>query len=352
MLPGNEVAGDGELEPRRAPPAFPSGRPRFSKDEAACATAAAAVGGHSAGDASAGLLAWIRRALDRMVQIGLFGALPVDIRKRVRLCNVLALWGTAIMGPGSPSSCCSARRATAAEIASLVGFLAVLSLNAARAHRAARLLLIAIANGCVLAGALLFDEKAGGTLPFFALAALPLLLFGPNERRMMVAGWPSRSSCSSPVKPGRPTGCSGSGRCRRPPGGSPPTSSRRSPAGYGAANAEGSRKKLPRSSVITFPSFSRACNNRRTHTCWPDNQRRWSTCRRCSRCPTDQYWQVNSRPMAYRWAPSARIASQGRSTSCRTGDSRAHSTERGSGRGRFHWRNSTLPLEANPPVRL
>ena len=74
------------------------------------------------------------------------------------------------------------------EIASLVGFLAVLSLNAARAHRAARLLLIGIANGCVLAGALLFDEKAGGTLPFFALAALPLLLFGPNERRMMVAG--------------------------------------------------------------------------------------------------------------------------------------------------------------------
>ena len=141
------------------------------------------------GDASAGLLAWIRRALDRMVQIGLFGALPVDIRKRVRLCNVLALWGTAIMGPWvAVELLFGEARDLPSEIASLVGFLAVLSLNAARAHRAARLLLIAIANGCVLAGALLFDEKAGGTLPFFALAALPLLLFGPNERRMVVAG--------------------------------------------------------------------------------------------------------------------------------------------------------------------
>jgi len=141
------------------------------------------------GDASAGLLAWIRRALDRMVQIGLFGALPVDIRKRVRLCNVLALWGTAIMGPWVAVELLFGEvRDLPSEIASLVGFLAVLSLNAARAHRAARLLLIAIANGCVLAGALLFDKKAGGTLPFFALAALPLLLFGPNERRMVVAG--------------------------------------------------------------------------------------------------------------------------------------------------------------------
>jgi len=135
------------------------------------------------------LVASLRRAVERALQIGLQGPLSVDIRKRIRLCNLLALWGTAIMVPWTAVELAFGEaRDLPSELASLVGFLAVLSLNAARAYRAARFLLIAIANGCVLAGALLFDPKAGGTLPFFALVALPLLLFGPTERRMLVLG--------------------------------------------------------------------------------------------------------------------------------------------------------------------
>ena len=74
------------------------------------------------------------------------------------------------------------------EAGFLASFLAVLVLNAAHASRAARIVLIATANGCVLAGALPFDASAGGTLPFLTLAALPLLLFGPQERRMLILG--------------------------------------------------------------------------------------------------------------------------------------------------------------------
>jgi PAS domain S-box-containing protein len=40
----------------------------------------------------------------------------------------------------------------------------------------------------VFVGALIFETGAGGTLPFFALVALPLLLFGPSEMVMMGLG--------------------------------------------------------------------------------------------------------------------------------------------------------------------
>ena len=64
----------------------------------------------------------------------------------------------------------------------------VLALNASGAHRAGRLLLIINANVCVFAGALLFTEPSGGILPFFAMAAIPLLLFGPDEWLLATLG--------------------------------------------------------------------------------------------------------------------------------------------------------------------
>ena len=67
------------------------------------------------------------------------------------------------------------------ELGFLAGFVGVLALNAIGAHRAGRLLLIINANVCVFAGALLFTEPSGGILPFFAMAAVALLLFGPDE---------------------------------------------------------------------------------------------------------------------------------------------------------------------------
>jgi PAS domain S-box-containing protein len=74
------------------------------------------------------------------------------------------------------------------EVPFLASFLTVLALNAERAHRAARLLMVVSANACVFVGALMFEKSAGGTLPFFALVALPLLLFGPKDRLMLAVG--------------------------------------------------------------------------------------------------------------------------------------------------------------------
>jgi PAS domain S-box-containing protein len=127
--------------------------------------------------------------MERGLQIGVSCSLPIDVQKRIRLCNLLALWGTAIMAPWFVVELLFGdTRNYPSEVGSLVGFAAVLILNASRAHRFARLLLIGIANACVLAGALLYERSAGGTLPFFALVALPLLLFGPRDRLMVFLG--------------------------------------------------------------------------------------------------------------------------------------------------------------------
>jgi PAS domain S-box-containing protein len=74
------------------------------------------------------------------------------------------------------------------ELGFTATFLAVLVLNGSGAHRAARLLLVVNANVCVFAGALLFTEPAGGVLPFFGLAAIALLLFGPSEWLLATLG--------------------------------------------------------------------------------------------------------------------------------------------------------------------
>jgi PAS domain S-box-containing protein len=110
-------------------------------------------------------------------------------RRRVRLCKILALCAIAIMGPwlvvefltGQP-------RNVVLEGGFLASFVGVLVLETVGAHRLACLLLIVAANACVLAGAVLFDPHSGGTLPFFALVGLPLLLFGQTEKVMLAVG--------------------------------------------------------------------------------------------------------------------------------------------------------------------
>jgi PAS domain S-box-containing protein len=115
--------------------------------------------------------------------------LPVDLIKRLRLCNTLALLGSAIMLPWLAFELlCGETANLPYEVTFLASFVAVLALNAVRAHRAARLLLVVVANACVLSGALMFQRTSGGTLPFFALVGLPLMLFGPTDRLMLFAG--------------------------------------------------------------------------------------------------------------------------------------------------------------------
>src|SRR4029453_15193918 len=67
------------------------------------------------------------------------------------------------------------------ELAFTAVFLTVLVLNLSGAHRAARLLLVVNANVCVFGGGLLFTDFSGGIFPFLGLAAIALLLFGPED---------------------------------------------------------------------------------------------------------------------------------------------------------------------------
>ena len=130
-------------------------------------------------------LAVVRRAFDCVLRIGVRKGLPVNAIKRIRLCNVLALGGAVIMGLwAAVEGAAGTRDSVVWELGFVAAFLAVLGLSATGAHRLARLLLLLTANACVFAGALLFTEASGGFLPFFAMAALPLILFRPGE-------WPS-----------------------------------------------------------------------------------------------------------------------------------------------------------------
>jgi signal transduction histidine kinase len=130
-------------------------------------------------------VAAVRRVYDALLSIGVRRGLPVNAVKRIRLCNVVALGGSVIMGLWAAAEAVAGTRDSVAwELGFSAAFLAVLAVSALGAHRLARLLLLLTANACVFAGALLFTEPSGGFLPFFAMAALPLILFRPGE-------WPS-----------------------------------------------------------------------------------------------------------------------------------------------------------------
>jgi PAS domain S-box-containing protein len=139
---------------------------------------------------SAGLGRWsrLRQAVRGLIQQGVSPVQSIDVNKRIRLCNGLALLGAAIMGFWVPIEAAFGDPGNITfEGVFLLGFALVPVIAGRGHHRAARLGLLAVANACVTAGALLFSD-AGGNLPFFALAALPLLLFGPDEWRMIAAG--------------------------------------------------------------------------------------------------------------------------------------------------------------------
>ena len=142
-------------------------------------------------------LAQLRDVVERALRIGVPGRLALDGQKRVRLCNIFALSGAAIMVTWAYLDAAFGDLASLPwELGFLAGFVAVLGLNAKGAHRSARSLLIINGNLCVLAGALLFTESSGGILPFFGLAAISLLLFGPKEWPLatLSAIWMSTSS--------------------------------------------------------------------------------------------------------------------------------------------------------------
>jgi PAS domain S-box-containing protein len=123
-----------------------------------------------------------RRLLERILRLGTNSAQSVDTQKRIRLCNINAFGGVVIMLVWTYVEAAFGDRASLPwELGFLAGFIGVLALNGNGMHRAGRLLMIVNANMCVFAGAVLFTEPSGGILPFFAMAAIALLLFGPED---------------------------------------------------------------------------------------------------------------------------------------------------------------------------
>jgi PAS domain S-box-containing protein len=139
-----------------------------------------------------GWAAWLapaRDKIERVLRLGVTAAQPVNTQKRIRLCNLNALGGSVIMAVWAYFEAAAGDRASLPwELGFLAGFVGVLALNATGAHRAGRLLMIVNANASVLAGAVLFTEPSGGMLPFFGLAAISLLLFGPDEWLLAALG--------------------------------------------------------------------------------------------------------------------------------------------------------------------
>jgi signal transduction histidine kinase len=127
--------------------------------------------------------------VERVLDLGAPNGLPVDDAKRLRLCNMNALGGSIIMGTWATVEALIGDRGNLLwELRFLAGFVAVLGLSAIGFHRVARFGFVIIANICVFAGALLFTDASGGFLPFFAMAAMPLLLFGPDEWPLATLG--------------------------------------------------------------------------------------------------------------------------------------------------------------------
>ena len=112
-------------------------------------------------------LTLLRRFTERALQLGLSGGLPVDTSQRIRLCNLLALVGSAIMAPWVAVEALFGDRTNLPwEVGFLASFLAVLTLNGARRPpRRAAPADLATANACVFAGALLFDRAGGRHAP-------------------------------------------------------------------------------------------------------------------------------------------------------------------------------------------
>ena len=143
------------------------------------------------------------RLLERLLCLGTSNAQPVHTRKRIRLCNLNALGGAVIMAIWAYFEASIGDAASLPlELAFLAGFLTVLALNASHADRAGRLLLIINANACVFAGAVLFTEPSGGILPFFSMAAISLLMFGPDEWVLATLGAALPAALLAAVKTG------------------------------------------------------------------------------------------------------------------------------------------------------
>src|SRR4051794_26908141 len=131
----------------------------------------------------------LRTLVRSLVDAGITGREPPDLIKPLRLCNTVSVVAFAIMmtwalfeiGAGNLGN-------LEWELGLALGFATCPLLNALGRHRAARIALILVANGTIFVGAVMFNKGSGGSLPFVAMIALPVLLSRPSEKLLLVGG--------------------------------------------------------------------------------------------------------------------------------------------------------------------
>ena len=123
----------------------------------------------------------------RVVEAGVRLA-PDALKKRVRLVNVLSIFGASVLLASVPFDWVTAPPWMIVE--DLLGAAVMLSfpwLNARGRYTTSRVLLFIVTDLIVLTNVALLGRESGAQMVFFALAAIPFALFDASEIRPLVA---------------------------------------------------------------------------------------------------------------------------------------------------------------------
>ena len=131
----------------------------------------------------------------RVVESGVSLA-PGALQKRVRLVNVLSIFGVSVMLGSVPFDWVTAPPWMIAE--DLLGAAAMLSfpwLNARGHYTLSRVLLVIVTDVIVLTNVALLGRESGAQMVFFALAAIPFALFDASEKVPLIASIAAGVAC-------------------------------------------------------------------------------------------------------------------------------------------------------------
>jgi PAS domain S-box-containing protein len=145
--------------------------------------------GGTAGLKGIALPEWITAAFRSLVDLGVKSDDPPRLAKAIRLCNATALMGLFFMTGWTIFEATAGERENLPwEIGLAIGFAACLLANGLGHHRIGRFGMLFLADGAVFFGTVLFEPGSGGSLPFIAMAGLPLLLFDTSESILLGLG--------------------------------------------------------------------------------------------------------------------------------------------------------------------
>jgi PAS domain S-box-containing protein len=127
--------------------------------------------------------------LRAIADLGVKRSYAPRLAKAIRLCNAGALMGLVLMTAWAIFEVTAGDPQTLPwEVGLAFGFAACLSANALGHHQAGRFGMLFMANGAVFIGAVLFEERTGGSLPFIAMVSIPFLLFDSSEFVLLTIG--------------------------------------------------------------------------------------------------------------------------------------------------------------------